>query len=96
MDTNPERSIAGWNREGSSLVRTDVFPDFDKAMVWVNEVAAWPDAETITLDIEIRWNRVTLRLTTHEAGGLTEQDWSWAETANDVLQLRGTSAGAGR
>ena len=47
-------------------------------------------------DIEIRWNRVTLRLTTHEAGGLTEQDWSWAETANDVLQLRGTSDGAGR
>lgn len=96
MDTNPERSIAGWNREGSSLVRTDVFPDFDKAMVWVNEVAALARRRNHHPDIEIRWNRVTLRLTTHEAGGLTEQDWSWAETANDVLQTRGTSAGAGR
>ena len=86
----------GWNRDGSSLVRTEVFPDFDTAMVWVNRVAALAGQRNHHPDIEIRWNRVTLRLTTHEAGGLTEQDWSWAETANDVLQIRGTSAGAGR
>ena len=96
METNSERSIPGWNREGSSLVRTEVFPDFDTAMVWVNRVAALAGQRNPHPDIEIRWNRVTLRLTTHEAGGLTEQDWSWAETANDVLQIRGTSAGAGR
>jgi len=96
MKTNPDRSIPGWNRDGSSLVRTEVFPDFDTAMVWVNRVAALAGQRNHHPDIEIRWNRVTLRLTTHEAGGLTEQDWRWAETANDVLQLRGTSAGAGR
>jgi 4a-hydroxytetrahydrobiopterin dehydratase len=78
------------------LVRTEVFPDFDTAMVWVNRVAALAGQRNHHPDIEIRWNRVTLRLTTHEVGELTEQDWSWAEAANDVLQTRGTSAGAGR
>jgi len=96
MKTNPDRSIPGWNRDGSSLVRTEVFPDFDTAMVWVNRVAALAGLRNHHPDIEIRWNRVTLRLTTHEVGELTEQDWSWAEAANDVLQTRGTSAGAGR
>ena len=96
MKTNPDRSIPGWNRDVSSLVRTEVFPDFDTAMVWVNRVAALAGRRNHHPDIEIRWNRVTLRLTTHEVGELTEQDWSWAEAANDVLQTRGTSAGAGR
>jgi 4a-hydroxytetrahydrobiopterin dehydratase len=36
-------------------------------------------------DIDIRWNRVTLKLTTHETGGLTGRDWDWAEAA--VLEL---------
>jgi 4a-hydroxytetrahydrobiopterin dehydratase len=36
-------------------------------------------------DIDIRWNRVTLKLTTHETGGLTDRDWDWAEAA--VLEL---------
>lgn len=95
METNPERSIPGWNREGSSLVRTEVFPDFDTAMVWVNRVAALAGRRNHHPDIEIRWNRVTLRLTTHEAGGLTHQDWSWAEAAREELQTRGCLAAGG-
>jgi 4a-hydroxytetrahydrobiopterin dehydratase len=96
METNQERSIPGWNRDGSSLVRTDVFPDFGAAMVWVNRVAAFAGRRNHHPDIEIRWNRVTLRLTTHEAGGLTEQDWNWAEVANDVLQTRECMANGGK
>jgi 4a-hydroxytetrahydrobiopterin dehydratase len=88
METNSERSIPGWNRDGSSLVRTEVFPDFDTAMVWVNRVAALAGRRNHHPDIEIRWNRVTLRLTTHEAGGLTHQDWGWAEAAREELQIR--------
>ena len=73
-----------------------MFPDFDSAMVWVNRVAALAGRRNHHPDIEIRWNRVTLRLTTHEAGGLTEQDWSWAEVAREELQTRGCLAPGGK
>jgi 4a-hydroxytetrahydrobiopterin dehydratase len=54
----------------------------------VNRVAALAGRRNHHPDIEIRWNRVTLRLTTHEAGGLTHQDWGWAEAAREELQIR--------
>ena len=38
-------------------------------------------------DIDIRWNKVTLALTTHDAGGLTDKDYSLA-LACDELYLR--------
>ncbi len=75
----------GWIQEGQSLIRTDVFADFAAAMRWVNQVAVLAERRNHHPDIDIRWNRVTLKLTTHETGGLTDRDWDWAEAA--VLEL---------
>ncbi|MGA2870171.1 MAG: 4a-hydroxytetrahydrobiopterin dehydratase, partial [Verrucomicrobiota bacterium] len=43
-------------------------------------------------DIDIRWNKVTLALTTHDAGGLTEKDFAMARQC-DVLAVRGGVSG---
>jgi 4a-hydroxytetrahydrobiopterin dehydratase len=67
------------------LIRTDVFADFAAAIRWVNQVAVLAERRNHHPDIDIRWNRVTLKLTTHETGGLTDRDWDWAEAA--VLEL---------
>jgi len=63
----------------------DVFADFAAAMRWVNQVAVLSERRNHHPDIDIRWNRVTLKLTTHETRGLTDRDWDWAEAA--VLEL---------
>lgn len=67
-----------WRRKGKSITRTFVFPDFVGAMKFVNAVACAAEAAWHHPDIDIRWNKVTLTLTTHSAGGLTRKDFQLA------------------
>ena len=85
MENIYRKPLPGWTQEGQSLIRTEVFADFAAAMRWVNQVAILAERRNHHPDIDIRWNRVTLKLTTHETGGLTDRDWDWAEAA--VLEL---------
>ena len=63
-----------WTRSGDELVRTVTLKDFAEAMAFVNSVAALAEAANHHPDIAISWNKVTLHLTTHDAGGLTQND----------------------
>ena len=85
MENIFRKPLPGWIQEGQSLMRTDVFADFAAAIRWVNQVAVLAERRNHHPDIDIRWNRVILKLTTHETGGLTDRDWDWAEAA--VLEL---------
>lgn len=71
-------TVPAWRRQGDAIVRTFQFPDFLAAIAFVNQVAPLAEAAAHHPDIDIRWNRVTLLLTTHDAGGLTEKDFSLA------------------
>ncbi|ACM05491.1 4a-hydroxytetrahydrobiopterin dehydratase [Thermomicrobium roseum] len=68
------QEIPGWERQGDALVRTYVFKNFREAMAFVNRVAELAEEARHHPDITIRYNRVHLLLTTHEAGGITERD----------------------
>ena len=74
------RGVPGWERRGPQLHRTWAFADFKAAMAFVNRVAAIADAADHHPDIDIRYSRVTLALSTHDAGGLTARDFALAET----------------
>ena len=74
------RGVPGWERRGSQLHRTWTFADFKAAMAFVSRVAALADAADHHPDIDIRYSRVTLVLSTHDAGGLTARDFALAET----------------
>lgn len=63
-----------WHREGDELVRTVTKKNFVEAMKFVNAVADAAEAANHHPDIGISWNKVTFRLTTHDAGGLTQKD----------------------
>ena len=63
-----------WTRSGDELVRTVTLKDFAQAMAFVNSVAGLAEAANHHPDIAISWNKVTLHLTTHDAGGLTQAD----------------------
>ncbi len=70
--------IPEWSRSGESIQRTYAFKDFLESMAFVNRVAARAEEVQHHPDLMIRWNKVTLTLSTHDAGGLTEKDFELA------------------
>jgi 4a-hydroxytetrahydrobiopterin dehydratase len=65
--------------EGQQLPSTSSFKDFIGAIAWVNKLVAPSEAAGHHPDIEISYNKVTVSLTTHDAGGLTEKDFALAQ-----------------
>jgi 4a-hydroxytetrahydrobiopterin dehydratase len=63
-----------WTREGDELVKVHRGRAFADALAYVNAVAVLAEEMDHHPDIDIRWNQVTLRLSTHSAGGLTGAD----------------------
>jgi 4a-hydroxytetrahydrobiopterin dehydratase len=72
-------SLRGWKREGGEIRKQYELKDFVHAMGFVNSVALLAEKANHHPDIDIRWNKVTLTLSTHSAGGLTEKDFNLAQ-----------------
>jgi 4a-hydroxytetrahydrobiopterin dehydratase len=70
--------IPDWQLQDGKIVRTFQFKDFPAAIKFVQSVAVLAEQAWHHPDIDIRWNKVTLTLTTHDAGGLTEKDFALA------------------
>jgi 4a-hydroxytetrahydrobiopterin dehydratase len=81
------RSAPRWRRKASIISRTFEFKDFVAAMKFVNRVARLAEKAWHHPDIDIRWNRVTLALTTHDQGGLTEKDFTLARKFDAAARL---------
>jgi 4a-hydroxytetrahydrobiopterin dehydratase len=77
-------AIPQWQKAGNVIFRTFQFKDFPAAIKFVNNVAEMAEAAWHHPDIDIRWNRVTLALTTHDAGGLTEKDFALAAKFDEL------------
>ena len=63
-----------WEREGAELVKVHTGRAFADALAYVNAVGGLAEEMDHHPDIDIRWNRVTLRLSTHSVGGITDAD----------------------
>jgi 4a-hydroxytetrahydrobiopterin dehydratase len=70
--------LTGWTRQGDSIVHVATLTDFRAAMLYVGAVAYLAEAANHHPDVTIQWNKVTLTLSTHSAGGLTENDFALA------------------
>jgi len=81
-------SLPGWKKTGAAIRRTCEFADFVAAMKFVNAVARAAEKAGHHPDVDIRWNRVTLELTTHDAGGLTAKDFALAAQFNRLAAAR--------
>ena len=86
MDKLPQEDIEArleafpdWSQNGDALQRTFSFEDFLSAMAFVGRIADLAEEHQHHPDIMIRYNKVTLTLTTHDAGGLTEKDFAFAQ-----------------
>ncbi|MEG4089353.1 4a-hydroxytetrahydrobiopterin dehydratase [Microcoleus sp. Pol12B4] len=71
--------LSDWTVEGKQLRCTRLFKDFIEAIAFVNKLVAPSEAAGHHPDIEISYNKVTVNLTTHDAGGLTEKDFALAQ-----------------
>ncbi|MDQ1361165.1 MAG: 4a-hydroxytetrahydrobiopterin dehydratase [Acidimicrobiaceae bacterium] len=80
-----ELAGTGWALEGDLLVRTTKCQGFAGALAYVNAVGALAEAADHHPDIDIRWNTVTLALTTHDSGGITRRD---IELAKQIAVVR--------
>jgi 4a-hydroxytetrahydrobiopterin dehydratase len=76
--------LPDWKRQSVVISRTFVFKDFPAAVRFVGKVAKLAEAAWHHPDIDIRWNKVTLVLTTHDAGGLTRKDFALAKKFNSL------------
>ena len=72
-------TLQHWQRQGQSIARKYQFKSFANAIKFVNAVAELAEQAEHHPDIEIRGHRVTLTLTSHDAGGLTEKDFALAK-----------------
>jgi len=86
MDTLSQDQVAaaladleGWSQEGETIARTFRFADFVHAIGFVEHLAEVAEAQHHHPDIDIRYNKVTLRLSSHDAGGVTSRDVRLAE-----------------
>jgi 4a-hydroxytetrahydrobiopterin dehydratase len=77
--------LPGWSsaEPGAALIRTFKFADFKAALSFVNRVGDEAERLDHHPDVDIRWNKVTMTLSTHSAGGLTERDFTLAHRIND-------------
>jgi len=67
-----------WSAAEEALVRTFAFADFGEAMGFVTRVALAAEAADHHPGLDIRWNKVTVRLTTHSAAAITNLDLTLA------------------
>lgn len=79
-----QATVPDWKKKGSVISRTYEFEDFAGAMKFVNSVAKAAEKANHHPGIDIRWNKVTLALTTHDAGGLTENDFKLAGKSDSL------------
>ncbi len=72
------KSLPGWERHGDEIRKEFKFADFRQAMAFVNTVAEAAEAADHHPDIDIRYNRVKMKLSTHSEGGITAKDFALA------------------
>lgn len=77
--------LPDWQLNDALLNRTFNFTDFREAMSFVNSVAAVAERAGHHPDIDIRYNKVKLALTSHDAGGITEKDFALATEIGTIL-----------
>ena len=71
--------LPGWTATNNEITKTFVFGNFVEALAFVNRVGDLAEAAGHHPDIDIRYNRVIIALTTHDDGGVTDKDTALAE-----------------
>lgn len=73
-----------WGETSGQIQRTYQFPDFKASMAFVDTLAEYAERMQHHPDILIRYNKVTISVSTHDAGGITPKDFALAQEADKI------------
>jgi len=76
--------MGGWERDGDALVHQFEFANFVGSVDFVNRITPIAEEMNHHPDLEISWNKVTVSLSTHSEGGITENDFKLAAKIDSV------------
>jgi 4a-hydroxytetrahydrobiopterin dehydratase len=79
------KSLNGWQVKGKEIVRTFGFKNFYETMAFVNAVAFIANQADHHPDLEVGYNKCVVRYSSHEAGGVTANDFSCAGKINSLV-----------
>jgi 4a-hydroxytetrahydrobiopterin dehydratase len=79
------KAVPNWLKRAQAIRRTFKFEGFLKSVAFVDRIAKKAQKSNHHPDINIRFNQVTLTLTTHDEGGITEKDFSVARQYDEVF-----------
>ena len=78
------RRSNGWRLDSAELVKSYKFKNFVEAVDFVNAITGVAERQKHHPDLVVRWGEVTVRLTTHDAHGITEKDFTLAEAIDRI------------
>ena len=76
----------GWELREGQLTKTFSFEDFVQSMQFVNRLAQAAEDANHHPDIDIRYSKVTVAISTHDAGGITEKDFALAQESDAAAE----------
>jgi 4a-hydroxytetrahydrobiopterin dehydratase len=79
------KTVPLWAKRGRAIRRKFEFEGFMGSVGFVNRVARAAERADHHPDIDIRWNKVILTLSTHSEGGLTSKDFSMARQCSAIF-----------
>ena len=79
------RAVPDWSKRAQTILRTFKFEGFLESIAFVNRIARKAQKLNHHPDIDIRFDKVTLKLTTHDEGGITEKDFSLAGQCDETF-----------
>lgn len=71
--------LADWSRKGETIMKTFKFRGFPESVAFVQRLVEPAEARDHHPDIDVRYNKVTITLSTHDSGGLTATDFALAK-----------------
>lgn len=82
--TDELKTLDGWKQNEREIAKEFELKDFIRAIGFVSSVALLAEKADHHPNIDIRWNKVKLVLSTHSEGGLTEKDFALARQINEL------------
>jgi 4a-hydroxytetrahydrobiopterin dehydratase len=79
-------SLPGWARRGDVLTKAYTFRTFADGIGFVQRIARAADKADHHPDIDIRYTKIVITLSTHSAGGITENDLALASTIEQLVE----------
>ena len=79
------KTVPNWSKRAQTIFRTLKFKGFLNSIAFVNRIARKAQKMNHHPDIDIRFNKVTLTLTTHDEGGVTTKDFLLARQCDEVF-----------